>query len=197
MIVNIAYVIFWVAVPLLTVFFRIQKKVNTGFAIGIVLTSFLLGLITANSFKESYEDRFVRLLNNNKINEAEIVLMRMLQENPLNIHRINNSDIVNQVIYKRIKSKLAKRYLKIVDSIKSRYHISDSYRCEEIHKARESVSNLDHALRLLLAVDSIGVMKSKGKEDLKRRIERGRRIISITEKNCEYTLLAPASVETW
>ena len=113
--ILITRLVFWLILPLVCVYFRIKKKISTGFAFSGVLTSFILGLIFIGTFQEKPVSRFVKLMNQKAYEQAENELRYIIQQNPENIKNIDTSKILNPIKFERMKNKIEKEYLKIVE----------------------------------------------------------------------------------
>jgi hypothetical protein len=180
----LTYIFFWILLPLTGVYFRLKKRISTGFAIGLVLTSFFLGYITANTFEERNEETLLRLINEEKLVEAEEVLRWIVQKNPQGIKNIDISKIDNPLLFKEMKEKLGNHYIDIVRGMMDSYQISESPLCSKIDEYRNIVTKLEHALRLLDMAGSLGRDSKELRGSLKERMGEGRRIISRLEVDC-------------
>ena len=56
-------VVFYILIPGIILYYRFRKKFRTAFALGMALTSIFVGFLVSQSFRESYQDAFVRLMN--------------------------------------------------------------------------------------------------------------------------------------
>jgi hypothetical protein len=180
----LTYVFFWILLPLTSVYFRLKKRIGTGFAIGLVLTSFFLGYIIANTFQERNEERLVRLINEEKLIEAEEVLRWIVQKNPQDIKTIDITKIDNPLLFKKIKEKLGSQYIDIVREMTDTYQIPETPLCSKIDENRNIVKRLEHALRLLHMAEDLGKDSKELRGSLIERIGEGRRIISRLEVDC-------------
>lgn len=181
---HVTYIFFWILLPLASIYFRLKKRISTGFAIGLVLTSFFLGYITANTFQERNEERLVRLLNEKKLTEAENVLMWIVQKNPQDINRIDSAGIHDPHLFREMKNKLGTRYIAIATEIMNTHRISKSSRCDDIDEHRNVMAKLEHARRLLAMAGSLGKGRKDLEDILRERIGEGKRTITRLEADC-------------
>lgn len=182
--IHVTYIFFWILLPLASIYFRLKKRISTGFAIGLVLTSFFLGYITANTFEERNEERLVRLINEKKLAEAEDVLRWIVQKNPQDINNIDSAGIQDPLLFKEMKDKLGTRYIAIVTEIMDSHQISESSRCDDIDENRNVMAKLEHARRLLAMAESLGKDRKDREGILRERIEEGKKIITRLEADC-------------
>ena len=76
---SLTRVIFYILIPAVILYYRFRKRFRTAFAIGMALTSVLVGFLISQSFRETYQDAFVRLMNENRYEEAREELQKMLR----------------------------------------------------------------------------------------------------------------------
>lgn len=180
----VTYIFFWILLPLTSIHFRLKKRIGTGFAIGLILTSFFLGYITANTFKEGNEERLVRLINEKKLAEAEDVLRWIVQKKPQDIKNIDKASIHDPLLFKEMKDKLGTQYIAIVTEIMDSYQISETSRCGEIDENKNVIAKLEHALRLLTMAENLGKDRKDMEGSLKERIGEGKKVLSRLEAGC-------------
>jgi len=181
--VYAAYLIFWFFIPLLCVYFRIRGKIKTGFALGMVVTSLFIGFITANTFEEKMEQRFIRLINEQKISEAERVLQWILQKNPRDLRKIEISRIRDHEAFQRMKQKLAHDYMDIIRTTLNSVKLSKND-CEDIEELRNDVARMRNSLRLLAMVEALGEKNVGMRDQLQASIDRGREAVARLERKC-------------
>ena len=183
--IYLSYIVFWIILPLACIYFRLKKNIGTGFAIGMVLTSFLLGFITANTFEERNEDRFVILLNERKMNEAEKVLVWILQKDPDGINRIDKTRIIDPASYRGMKDKLEMRYMGVVTELMKKHRLPDTHDCNRIDEYTKSITKLEHATRILYMAENLGKDRHNLRDQLKERVKKGKAIVSKLEEKCK------------
>ncbi|GEM_PF-1790430 len=181
--VYAAYLIFWFIIPLLCVYFRIRKKIKTGFALGMVLTSLFLGFITANTFQETIEQRFVRLVNEQKLSEAERVLQWILQKNPRDLQKIEISQILDREAFRKLKKKLADNYMRIIRTTLDSVEPSKND-CDDIEELRDTVARMKNSLRLLEMAEALGEKDSGMRDAVQAGIERNTEALARLEGKC-------------
>jgi hypothetical protein len=182
--VYAAYFIFWFFIPLICVYFRIRGKIKTGFALGMVITSLFLGFITANTFKEKIEQRFIRLINEQKISEAERVLQWILQKNPRDLQKIEISHIRDRGAFQRMKQKLAHNYMDIVRTTLDSVELPKNIGCDDIEELRDDVARIRNALRLLEMVEALGEKNAGMRVQLQTSIDRKTEAVARLESAC-------------
>ncbi len=181
---TIVKLIFWVVIPGVIIYFRAKKKFKTGFAIGFVLTSLLLGLLVSASLQTSPFDTFIQHMNSNKYEQAERDLRVILQGNPDDIRLIDESKIINRVKYERMKKKLYDEYVEIAENNLAEIPVKEYEDCKKIVKARKNNAAMDHALRMLHMAESIGPEKKELEEEIIKKRDRLEKILDAMNERC-------------
>lgn len=159
-------IIFWVIIPAVIIFFRTQKKFKTGFTIGFVLTSLLLGVLLSASLTPSPFNSFIRNMNNNNFEEAERNFRVILQKDPDDVRLIDKSKIINQVKYERLKKKLYGEYVEIAEDNISGTPVRETENCRDIIKVEKDHFAMVHSLRVVDMAEAIG----PDKPELRKRL---------------------------
>ncbi len=149
-------IVFWVLIPLVIVYFRVKKKYGTAFALGMVATSLFFGLLASRSFIEKPYARVVRLMNENRYEDAKRELQYLLQKDPSEAQKIDQGKILNPVMYKRIKDDLSSFYLSVAGNIISKHEGKYDPGCGEEKQLSEKGNEITHALRLIEMAQSMG-----------------------------------------
>ena len=154
--------IFYILIPVIALFFRIKKKITTGFAVGIALSSFVLGLVSvATAVKTDPVSAFMQEVNLKNYDEAKRNYKIIIQHGSDYLNKINEADIIDLSFFQKIKEDTAGEYIKIAkDYYESCSFENDSIKEDDLHK-------LQHALKLLLMSESIG----RQDRELKGKIE--------------------------
>jgi len=157
--------VFYLLIPFAALFFRYKKKITTGFAAGVILSSFALGLISvATAARNDPVSAFMKEVNLKNYDEAKRRYKIIIQYGPDYLNKINEADIVDLSFFKKIKEDKAGEYIKIAkDSYESCSFENDS--------AKEAgLDKLKHALRLLSMAESIGHPYPELKDKIEKTI---------------------------
>ncbi|MCL2025728.1 MAG: hypothetical protein FWG92_02855 [Leptospirales bacterium] len=155
--------VFYIVIPIIAIFFRIKKKITTGFAVGIAFSSFALGLISvATAVKNDPVSAFMQEVNLKNYEEAKRNYKIVVQYGDAYLNKINEADIIDLSFFQKIREETASEYIKIAkDYYESCSPENDSIKDEDLHK-------LKHALKLLSMAESIG----RPHQELKEKIEK-------------------------
>ncbi len=141
-------IFFIIIIPAIALYFRLKGTIQTGFTLGIVILSFILGILISGSIHEDPVKVFTRTINTGDAEKSKIALKRVIQLENDALGRIDPEKITRPDLYARLTSELVLEYLDIA----KRYH--DTYRdlpdatCGNIDGYKTAVSNLGHALRV-------------------------------------------------
>ena len=181
---TIVKLIFWVVIPGIIIYFRAKKKFKTGFAIGFVLTSLLLGLLVSASMQVSPFDAFINNMNSNNYEQAEKDLRVILQGNPNDIRLIDETKIINRVKYKRMKKKLYDEYIEIAETNLAEIPVKEYGDCKKIVKARKNNAAMDHALRMLHMAEAIGPEKKELEKEIIKKRDSLDKVLDVMNERC-------------
>ena len=176
--------VFYFFIPALTIFFRFRKKIKTGFAVGIILTSFILAIFGTASISEDPFISFEKHINNKNHDEAKRSLKIIIQFGPNYVKKINENKIVYKDLYKKIKKELISEYEEIGQRYLNEYNINDTD-CSRLVKNKENLSNLNHGITLINFSESIGGKHAVLKNQLLERVNKGDIIISKLDSQCK------------
>ncbi|HSV97870.1 MAG TPA: hypothetical protein VLM75_13190 [Spirochaetota bacterium] len=179
-----AQVVFYVVIPGIILYYRFRKKFRTLFAIGMALTSILLGFLVSQSFRESYQDAFVRLMNEDRFEEARVELKKMLQRDPAELNDINLHRMINPVMYERMKKELASYYAAEAEKIARSIDMPAALECRILHQRRVQLHNMNHAMRLCGFAETLGAPSPRWRDVMSRRIESEKELLSHLEEKC-------------
>ncbi len=185
MLTTFIQIAFWGIAPVLCIYFRIKKKINTSTTILLVLASFLIGLILIGTFQDEPSDMLIEYLNQDMMEEAKTELKYILQRNPGDIKKIDKSLIINLESLNRIKRELHSEYVGIAEKIIKSYKAIDFVECGDLHKTLNEFANLENAGRLLRMADSIGDEPAQLHENLGKIIKNERPKITRLKKQCK------------
>jgi len=157
--------IFYLIIPLTALFFRYKKKITTGFAIGIALSSFALGLISiATAVRNDPVSAFMKEVNLKNYDEAKRSYKIVIQHGVDYLNKINETDIIDLSFFKKIKEDTAAEYIKIA---KDNY---ESCSFENDSTGEANLDKLKHALKLLSMAESIGQPNPELKDKIEKKI---------------------------
>jgi len=137
---SLIKVLFIAIIPAVIIFFRLKGKMQTGTAVGLFISSFLLGLVLSVTVTENPARRFEKLLNEKKTVEARRYLKGIVQGGPDAIAQIDKSRIINPIVYETLRGELVDEYR----GIATRY--LDEYRR---HTGKYSAGETDDMVRKL------------------------------------------------
>ncbi len=181
---TVVKLIFWVLIPAIIIYYRTQKKFKTGFAIGFVLTSLLLGVLVSASMQTSPFDAFMKHMNSNNYEEAEKDLRIILQRNPDDIQLIDESEIINRVKYERIKKKLYREYVDIAENNLEEVPLEYDENCRNIERVEKNHFALQHALRLAGMAEVLGPEKKDLKKKIIKKRNRVKKVLERMDDKC-------------
>lgn len=124
-------------------------------------------------------------MNQKAYEQAENELRYIIQQNPENIKNIDTSKILNPIKFERMKNKIEKEYLKIVEKYLNNYELDDRIDCNALPKQKTKLAELNNALRLVNMAESIGKEQPFKQDRLKKKIKRGEAIINRIEERCQ------------
>lgn len=181
---SLTRVIFYILIPAVILYYRFRKRFRTAFAIGMALTSVLVGFLISQSFRETYQDAFVRLMNENRYEEAREELQKMLQRDPSELAGIDLHRMINPVMYERMKKELAACYTKEAEKAMRGVGEGGPYECGSLHERRLRLHGMNHSLRLSAMAEALGAGPPEWRGEMLRKSENEREKISGLEEQC-------------
>lgn len=177
-------VVFYFIIPAVVIYFRIKKKIKTGFAVGILMLSFILGVLFSASFQQDPVEQFMNNINNNS-SETKKSLKILIQYGPEYLHKIDENKIIYPDVYKKLKDELIYEYSSIAEDYYNKYSIEETGDCSEYVAKKNIFENLLHGMKLIEYSESIGGRHEELKKRLAKKIENSKEIIDIIEKKCD------------
>ncbi|TFH39939.1 MAG: hypothetical protein E4G96_08400 [Chrysiogenales bacterium] len=101
-------VVFLVLIPAVALFFRVKRKITNGFTVGVIITSFLLGILISGSISEDPVKAFIRVINTGDEVQSKTALKRVIQLEGDAYRRIDETKITRPDLYKKPTSGLEK-----------------------------------------------------------------------------------------
>lgn len=141
-------VLFIIVIPAVALFFRLRGKIQTGFTLGLILLSFLLGILISGSIHEDPVKVFTRTINSGDVEKSKIALKRVIQLEEDAFARIDRTKIARPDLYTKLTSELIHEYRDIAIRHYDTYRTLPEARCENIEAYETAVNNLGHALRV-------------------------------------------------
>lgn len=184
---TVIYFIFFIIIPVISIIFRIRKKINTNFLMFTLLTSFLLGMLIGGTFVIAPHEQLVEYLNNNELKKAKTELKRILQSSPDYLKNIESGMLRNPENFIKIKQEAEKEYLTIAEKYltdNNNYSIDIYANCGRLKQEEEKLAKLKNAERILSFAELIGENQSRNREYLRNKIESGNLIIAEMMKKC-------------
>ena len=185
MLITFVKITFWGIVPVLCIYYRVKKKINTSTTILLVLASFLMGLILIGTFQDEPLDKLIEYLNQDRLEEAKTELKYILQRNPGDIKKIDKTLIINLESFNRIKRELHAEYVEIAEKIIKLYKPIDVAECNVLLERQNEFAKLENAGRLLRMADSIGDEQTQLHENLGKIIKTERPKITRLKEQCK------------
>ncbi len=180
----VSQVIFYVVIPAAALYYRFRKKFRTAFAIGMALTSIFVGFIVSQSFRESYRDAFVRLMNEDRYEDARTELKKMLQRDPAELNEIPMHRMINPVRYERMKKDLASYYSAEAGKVARSIEMPAAEDCRVLHERRVQTHNMSHSLRLCGMAEALGAPSPQWKAEMSQRVESEKEVLARLEEKC-------------
>jgi len=177
--------VFFAIVPGVVIYYRIKKKVKTGFAIGLVFTSLFFGMMAATSVKEDPTSKFIELVNLKKYDEARKAYKVLVQWGPEYLEKINENEIVDIELFNRLKKDVISEYQGIAEKYLQKYTVSENSECSKFQTEMNNLGSLKHARNLVLYSESIGGTHDTLSKELQEKIDNGTKIINLMEERCK------------
>jgi hypothetical protein len=179
-------IIFVVVIPAVIIYFRVKKKIGTGFAAGMILTSFLLSLMAVASVREDPVNKFIRLMNSGAEQQAEAkaALKQVIQLGDEEFLRIDEREIRNHQSYIVIKSELASEYLNLSEKVFNDAGPAPVYECGSIENINKNLERLNHSKRLIIFAEIAGGANAALKKDITNTIADREKKLSDLVKKC-------------
>lgn len=185
-IIKIIIKIFFVGiVPAFIVYKRIKKKISTGFALGSIITSFIIALVGVASIYEDPENLFFKEINSGNYEESKRLYKIIVQGGPDKIAEVDETKIIYKEHLVRIKKELILEYEEIAKRIDESVFLNEGAECFEFVEQNKKLKDLKHALKLLKYSTSIGGENSVLFEKIAVKVEDGETIISDIEARCK------------
>lgn len=178
-------VLFYLLIPAAVIFFRIKNKLKTAFALGLIFTSFILGIFGTASITENPIGKFEDLINQKKRDESKKALKIIIQYGPEYVEKIDERKIVYMDLYREIKLELIEEYNEIAQKNYREFDVDESLPCDSLFDNENSLGQLKHAMRLIGYSESIGGQHDFFKHKLNNKIEKCQEKLSIIEENCD------------
>ncbi len=184
-VIKIIIKVFFVGlVPAFIVYKRIKKKISTGFAVGAIITSFIIALVGVASIYEDPENIFLKEINAGNYEEAKRFYKIIIQGGPDKIAEVDETKIIYKEHLARIKKELILEYEEIAKKIYESVFLNEDAECFELVEQNKKLKDLKHASKLLKYSTSIGGENSVLFEKISMKIENGETIISNIEAKC-------------
>jgi len=175
--------LFFAVIPAVIIYFRYKKKTSTGFSAGMIITSFLIGIIAYSSVQEDPVEKFIYLLNSNKAIEAKKEYKKIIQSGPKELAKIDERDIIYKDLYKKIRTELVLEYNGIAQRYFDTYQADTDVNCKDIAGLDKRLGSLKHAVKLIEFSESIGRNNNPLKSKLNKKIKSAdKKFISLKEE---------------
>ena len=186
---NIARVIialiFVIFIPCAVIYFRIKKKIKTGFAVGLIMTSLLLGVITYSSVRKDPVEEFITLFNDRQFDEAKRAYKIIIQYGPDYIGKVDAQSLIYHKQYKNMINEIIHEYSEIISRYLNTYDINECSDCSHYRREKKKLGYLNHAKRLFSYAESLGYKNEFNKKRLDQKIKIGSERLSVMKEECE------------
>jgi len=177
--------VFIVLVPSFIIFFRIKKKVSTGFALGAIFMSFVISIISVASLYEDPADIFIREINAGNYEESKRLYKIIIQGGPDKLAEVNENKIIYKDNLSRIKRELISEYEEIAERIYKSVSVDEVDDCADMVLQEKNLKKLKHALNLVNYSMSIGSSNQMLHSNLTSRIDNGEKTFADIKKKCQ------------
>jgi hypothetical protein len=181
---NIIMVIFYLIIPAIMIYFRLRKRIATGFALGVVFLSFILGIITVSSFEPDPLQTFYSEINHKHFQKARAVYKVLIQYGPEQLKQVKRERIVYLDEFDAMVQGIYEEYISLVKKISGEISINCDIPCRKKSEIEKSIAKLKHALTLLEYAQSIGEDKPELRKLLDEKIERGGKRLEELSRRC-------------
>ena len=177
--------VFIVLVQSFIIFFRIKKKVSTGFALGAIFMSFVISIISVASLYEDPADIFIREINAGNYEESKRLYKIIIQGGPDKLAEVNENKIIYKDNLSRIKRELISEYEEIAERIYKSVSVDEVDDCADMVLQEKNLKKLKHALNLVNYSMSIGSSNQMLHSNLTSRIDNGEKTFADIKKKCQ------------
>jgi hypothetical protein len=178
-------VVFIVLVPALIIYFRVKKKISTGFAFGAIIMSLVVSLMGVASIYEDPADLFIKEINAGNYEESKRQYKIIIQGGPEKIAEVDENKIIYRENFSRIKNELIAEYEEIAERIYKTESVEKVEDCADRVTQEKSLSSLKHALNLLNYSRSIGGTNTLLYEKITTAIEKGEKTVEENKGKCQ------------
>lgn len=119
---NIFYllkIIFWGIIPALCLFFRLKKKIRTGFTAGLILFSVMFSFIVMATVQRGRAGEpvknFVHELNAGNYDGAAYAYKVLVQAGPEEMEKLDEKDLLDPEMYRKIRTETGTLYRSIAE----------------------------------------------------------------------------------
>ena len=165
-------------------YYRFRRKFRTAFALGMALTSIFVGFLVSRSFQESYQEVFVRLMNQDRYEEARLEVQKMLQRDPAELGGIDLHRMINPVMYERMKKELAAYYTAEAEKAAKLIGEAGPDDCASLHSRRLRLHGMNHSLRLCAMAEALGAAMPEWREKMLVEAESEKKSLLRLEDRC-------------
>jgi hypothetical protein len=178
-------VVFIVIVPAFIIYFRVKKKIKTGFAFGAIIMSLVVSLMGVASIYEDPADIFIKEMNAGNYEESKRLYKIIIQGGPEKIAEVDENKIIYREHFSRIKNELIAEYEEIAERIYKNASVEEVEDCGNLVKQEKNLSDLKHALNLVNYSISIGGSNEILHNNLVSRIENGKKTVADNKEKCQ------------
>jgi len=177
--------LFWGAIPLAVIYYRYKKTISTGFAVGIIISTFLLGLMSVATVKQDPIKVFMNRVNSKNYEESKKAYKIIIQYGPEYLEKIDESQILDLVFYEKIKKDIQDEYFTIASRYLNQFSVASNADCKELVTQQGYLHNLKHAVTLLNYSKNIGKAHDDLEKKLQVKIQDGEKVMAEMEERCD------------
>ncbi len=177
-------VVFLVLIPAVALFFRVKRKISNGFTVGVIITSFLLGILISGSISEDPVKAFIRVINTGDEVQSKTALKRVIQLEGDAYGRIDETKITRPDLYKKLTSGLEKEYSDIAKRHYEKSRELPEETCVNLRGYESAVYNLGHALRVSRYAGMLGGDQPALRDDITKTLEEAVKKLKVLREKC-------------
>lgn len=179
-----SYAIFVIFIPAIIIYLRIRKKFTTGFGVGLILTSILVGVLTAATIYPPPDHEFFTMINTGERDEAKKQLQIMVQQGPEYLASVDWKKVTNRELLRELQQELIAEYTGIARKYYEEKPVPSDPKCVEFVEFKERVELNGHAITLLEYARSLGYEGEDYYEELQKRTREGRKVLEELDDRC-------------
>lgn len=181
---NALKAVFYVIIPGLLVFARIKGKLSTGFMLGAMITSILLGLIVVGSAHRDPVDTFMEQVNARQFDDARKSYKILVQFGESHLDKVNEEKIIYKEEFNAMKNSIYTEYIQIAEKNNEKVTVDSDAGCSSLPGLQKNMADLHHALKMLDYAALIGDDRIDMRKSVKEKLQSSTRLVEKLKKRC-------------